>query len=137
MATTILSHTFQSYDMSKLTFQMPLNYILLPTVSDACDFPIARGSSKVDIHCSFLSQRLLSQGYTMSKSNLGRKRFIWLTYLIPSPLREARHCRNSNQEGTWRQELMQNPWRGAAYRPAQPAFSQNQNGTGPPTSIIN
>ena len=29
--------------------------------------------------------------------------------------------RNSSRAGTWRQELMQRPWRGAAYWLAQPA----------------
>lgn len=116
------SHAFQSYDMSKLTFQMPINYILLLTVFNACWFPIARSSSKAEIHCSFLSQRLLSQGYTMTKSKLEKKRFLWLTY-SNSQFTKGSQGRNSNQEGTWMQELMQKPWRDAAYRPAQPAFS--------------
>jgi hypothetical protein len=35
---------------------------------------------------------------------------------------EGSHDRNSNKAGTWRQELMQKPWRAAAYWLAQPAF---------------
>jgi hypothetical protein len=43
------------------------------------------------------------------QSNLGRKEFIWLTFLGNKPsLREVR-------VGTWREELMQRPWKSAAY----------------------
>jgi hypothetical protein len=35
---------------------------------------------------------------------------------------EGSQNRNSSRAGTWRQELMQKPWRGAVYRLAQPAF---------------
>ena len=36
--------------------------------------------------------------------------------------KEGGQDRNSNRAGTWRQELMQRPWRGADYWLAQPAF---------------
>jgi len=38
---------------------------------------------------------------------------LYFHTLVPS-LKEAR-TRNSNRTGTWRQELMQKPWKGAAY----------------------
>jgi hypothetical protein len=59
---------------------------------------------------------------------------------------------NSNRAGTWRQELMQKPWRGAAYWLAphglfsllsyrtqdhQSRDGPTHNGLGPPTSITN
>ena len=45
---------------------------------------------------------------------LGKKGFIQFTILYYSPsLREVRT--NRNRAGTWRQELMQWPWRSAAY----------------------
>jgi len=45
----------------------------------------------------------------MTKSKLGKKGFIWFTLPCCSPpLKEVR-------DGTWRQEPMPRPWRGAAY----------------------
>ena len=38
---------------------------------------------------------------------------------------EGSQGRNPNTAGTWRQELMQRPWRGGAYWFAHPAFLQN------------
>ena len=43
------------------------------------------------------------------QSNPGRKGFIWL--MLPHHGRKSR----PNRAGAWRQELMQRPWRGAAY----------------------
>ena len=47
----------------------------------------------------------------MTKSNLGRKEFIWLMYPESQSL-EGSQGSSSNRAG----ELMQRPWRGAAYR---------------------
>jgi len=48
------------------------------------------------------------------QSNLGRKGF--LAYASTSQLIiKGSQDRNSSRAGTWRQELMQRPWRGAAY----------------------
>jgi hypothetical protein len=49
---------------------------------------------------------------TVTKSNLGRKGFSDFTWLF---ITEGREDRNWNWTGTWRQELMQRPWRSAAY----------------------
>ena len=49
------------------------------------------------------------------QSNLGRKGFIGLHCII-----RRSQDRNSNRAGTRRQELMQRPWRKAAYWLAQP-----------------
>jgi hypothetical protein len=84
-------------------------------------------------------------------SNPGREGLIWL--MLPH------HCayegsldRNSSQAGTWRQELMQMPWRDAAYWLAphgllrllsyrtqdhQAKDGTAHNGLGPPPSITN
>ena len=35
---------------------------------------------------------------------------------------EGSQDRNSSRAGTWRQELVQRPWRTAAYQLAQPVF---------------
>jgi hypothetical protein len=58
------------------------------------------------------------------QKQLGRIGFLWLTppyihiYLYPYT-HTVHHLRSqdrkSNRAGTWRQELMQRPWRGAAY----------------------
>ncbi|KAM7325014.1 hypothetical protein ACRRTK_015267 [Alexandromys fortis] len=78
------------------------------------------------------------------QSNLGRKGFISLT--------ENSEGRNSHRAGIWRQELMQRPWKGAAYRLAphgllnlspyrtqdhQPRGSPTHNGLSTPPSITN
>ena len=48
------------------------------------------------------------------QNNLERKGLIWLT--LPSLfITEGSQDRNSSRAGIWRQELMQRPWRGAAY----------------------
>ena len=47
------------------------------------------------------------------KLPLGRKGFIWLT--LPNYCPTWCWDGNSNKAGTWRQEWMQRPWRGAAY----------------------
>jgi hypothetical protein len=47
--------------------------------------------------------------------NLGRKGFIQVT--LPTLLfSEGSQDRNSHRAGTWRQELMQRPWKDAADR---------------------
>ena len=46
--------------------------------------------------------------------------FVTLSLLVPQ-LEEVR-VRNLNKAGTWRQELMQRPWRSAAYWPAFPSL---------------
>jgi hypothetical protein len=47
-------------------------------------------------------------------SNLGRKGFIWLMLQSLLIIKGSQN-RNSGRAGSWRQELMQKPWRGAAY----------------------
>ena len=54
---------------------------------------------------------LLLWSHTMTKSNLGKKRIIRPTLPHCSP--SLRGARTGTQ--TWRQELMQRPWRDAAY----------------------
>ena len=46
----------------------------------------------------------------MTQSNLGRKGFIGVIYFI-----KESQGRNTKWAGTWKQELMQRPWRGATY----------------------
>jgi hypothetical protein len=65
---------------------------------------------------------------------------------------EGSQDRNSSRAGTWRQEMMQRPWKGAAYWLAphgllgllsyrtqdhQPRDGTTHNGLGPPPSITN
>ena len=54
------------------------------------------------------------EGKGCDQSNLDRKGFIWFTY-PESWTPEGNQGRGSKQVGTWRQELMQRPWKGAAY----------------------
>jgi hypothetical protein len=51
---------------------------------------------------------------TMTKSNLGKEGFIWLT--LPHLCLSLKEVRTgTDRAGTWRQELMQRPWNEAAY----------------------
>lgn len=50
----------------------------------------------------------------MTKSSLGRKGFISFPF-VSQFIVEGIEGRNLNRAGTWRQELMQRPWRAAAY----------------------
>ena len=50
----------------------------------------------------------------MIKSNLGRKGLIWFTHLELHSI-ERSQVRSSNQLASWRKEMMQRPWRSAAY----------------------
>ena len=60
-----------------------------------------------------------------SKASQGRK--AWLKHLHDSPsLREVR-TGTQNRAGTWRQELIQRPWRSVAYWLAQPTFLENKD----------
>jgi hypothetical protein len=58
---------------------------------------------------------LLLQWHTMTTNKLGTKEFIW--FILPSHCSffEGSQDRNSNRKGTWRQKLMQKPWKGASY----------------------
>jgi hypothetical protein len=49
----------------------------------------------------------------MTKSKLGTKEFIW--FILPYPSSPLKEVRTQDREGTWKQELMQKPWRSAAY----------------------
>lgn len=59
----------------------------------------------------------------MTKSSLGK---IYLASISVSLFilfsTEGSQDRNLNRAGTWRQELMQKPWRGDAYLLAPPGF---------------
>jgi hypothetical protein len=58
--------------------------------------------------------KLLRQN-TITKKQLGVER-VYLAYTSTShSITEGSKDRNSNRAGSWRQELMQRPWRGAAY----------------------
>jgi hypothetical protein len=51
---------------------------------------------------------------TMTKSNVERK--VYFTFTSTSQfIIKGSQDRNLNMSGTWRQELLQRPWRGAAY----------------------
>jgi hypothetical protein len=51
----------------------------------------------------------------MTKGIMGRKGFILLTVSYEKQfIIKSSECKNSIRAGTWRQELMQRPWRGAA-----------------------
>jgi hypothetical protein len=91
----------------------------------------------------------------MAKSKSGKNGFNWITH--------THHCssskdvRNSSRIETWRPELMQKPWRGAAYWHTSPWFAPHcllrvlsyktqghhprdghtHNGLGPPPSTTN
>ena len=84
----------------------------------------------------------------MAKSKLGRKDCLVYTSILQL-ITEGSQNRNSNRAGTWRQELMQSPQRGAAYwlvlcallnllpyKNPGPRGSTTHNGLGPPPSII-
>jgi hypothetical protein len=50
------------------------------------------------------------------QNNLGRKGLIWLIFPQPSLfISKGSQDPNSNRAGTWWHEVMQRPWRGAAY----------------------
>jgi len=55
----------------------------------------------------------------MTKSKLGGKGLAYTFILL---FTEGSQDRNSHRAGTWKQELMQRPWRGAAYWLAQLAL---------------
>jgi hypothetical protein len=60
---------------------------------------------------------------TTTKTNFGRKWLISFLYFQATALpQRAVRTGTQSKAGTWRQELMQRPWRGAAYWLAQPAF---------------
>ena len=62
------------------------------------------------------SEFLLMQQNTMTKKQVGEER-IYLTYTSALLfITEGSQDRNSSRAGSWRQELMQRLWRGAAYR---------------------
>lgn len=78
--------------------------------------------------------------------NLGRKRFIYFSLHFCITVHHHRKLgQKSNRTGTWRQEMMQRPWRHAAYYKAyflkaystcfviEPRTNQSaHNGLGPP-----
>jgi hypothetical protein len=51
----------------------------------------------------------------MTRSDWRRKGLISLTVPYHCPSSKSSEGRNSCRAGAWRQELMQTPWRGAAY----------------------
>ena len=51
----------------------------------------------------------------MTKKQVGKKGFIWLTLSTLLFINEGSRDRNSSRAGTWRQKLMQSPQRSAAY----------------------
>jgi hypothetical protein len=52
----------------------------------------------------------------MTQKQVGRKAFIQLTFPhCCSSAKEVRTGTYYHRAGTWRQELMQRPWRGAVY----------------------
>jgi hypothetical protein len=87
----------------------------------------------------------------MTKKQVEEER-IYLSYTSTSLfIIKGSQDRNSNKAGTWRQELMQRPWRGAAYwfaphgllnllcyrtQDYHPRGTTTHNGLGPPLSII-
>jgi hypothetical protein len=73
--------------------------------------------------------RLLLLRWNTAPKQLGENRvhLAYTTSTSPS-ITEGSQGRSSHRAGTWRQELMQRPWRGAAYWLAQPAFLLNPGG---------
>jgi hypothetical protein len=51
----------------------------------------------------------------MTKKQVGKERVYWAYPSIPLLIIDGSQVKNSNKEGTWRQELMQRPWKGAVY----------------------
>lgn len=75
------------------------------------------GPSKCAIHGSCCREW---PKQAMAISNSGRKGVIWLS--VPHHiLTEGRHGSYPTRAATWRQELMQRPWRATSYRPAAPS----------------
>mgnify|MGYP001058360618 CR=1 FL=1 len=88
----------------------------------------------------------------MTKKQLGEERvYLASTSRLPFIIKGSQD-RISNRAGTWRQELMQRPWRGASYWLAhqgllnllsyrtqnhQPKDGTTHYGLGPPTLITN
>ena len=66
----------------------------------------------------------------MTINNLQRKVFNSVKQFM-----KRNQDRNSNRAGTWRQELMQRPCKGAAYWFAPHSKLSQLKGLGPPTSI--
>ena len=58
----------------------------------------------------------------MTKKEAGEE-IVYLAYTSTALfIMEGRQDRNSHRAGTWRQDLMQKPWKNAAYWFAQPAL---------------
>jgi hypothetical protein len=87
--------------------------------------------------CVLITVSIASTKHHDQKS-VGKER-VYLAYTSRSQsITGGSQDRNSSRAGTWRQELMQRPWRSAAYWLAQPAFfCRTQNcqprGVIPPT----
>ena len=68
----------------------------------------------------------------------------WLTLFTLLLITEQCQDWNTNRAGTWRQELMQRPWRGATHQYAFLSLlkllskrNQAHNGLGPPSLVTN
>jgi hypothetical protein len=58
----------------------------------------------------------------MTKMHIGDEK-VYLTHTsTPLSFIKRSQDKDSNRAGTWRQELMKKPWRGAPYWLAHPAF---------------
>ena len=71
--------------------------------------------------------------YCCDQKQLGEER-VYFIHSSVLQFTKSNKDRNAHRAGTWRQELTQRPWRGAAYWPAsqgfhQPTFLRN---SGPP-----
>ena len=88
----------------------------------------------------------------MTKNQVGEERVYSAYTFILLFITKGIQDKNSNRAGIWRQELMQRPWRGAAYWLASPALLSllsyttqdyqpsdgiTHNGLGPPPLITN
>jgi hypothetical protein len=88
----------------------------------------------------------------MTKKQVGEERVYSAYTSTLLFITKGSQDRNSHRAGTWRQELMQRPWRGAAYWLAspgllhlisyriqdyQPRDGTTYNGLGPPPLITN
>ena len=68
----------------------------------------------MDLDCSLAGVSIAVMNI-MTKKQAGEERVYLASAFTSLFVTDGSQDRNSNRAGTWRQELMQRPWRGAAF----------------------
>jgi hypothetical protein len=139
---------FEKFSWNSETAQDSLNDLVAWTSF----LPSTWDHRTVNIEQCFLVRVCIPAQNIMTKKQVGEERVYSAytsTWLF---ITKGSQHRNSHRTGTWRQELMQRPWRGAAYWLAspgllsllsyrtqdyQPRDGTTHNGLGPPSLITN